>query len=75
MAAAAAVILGAFFAVADISIGSQLIPMTNLEWEQLAPEPFLTAFGLIIMAILFILFLSSYKVLPYENPVSQESEA
>ena len=75
MAAAVAVMLGAFFAVADLSIGSQLIPMTNLEWEQLAPEPFLTGFGLIIMAVLFILFLGSYKILPYENPVSQKSEA
>jgi formate-dependent nitrite reductase membrane component NrfD len=75
MAAAVAVMLGAFFAVANLSIGSQLIPLTHLEWEQLAPEPFRTAFGLIIMAILFILFLGSYKILPYENPVSQKSEA
>lgn len=75
VAAAVAVILGAFFAVADLSIGSQLIPMTNLEWEHLAPEPFKTAYGLIIMTILFLLFLGSYKILPYENPVSQKSEA
>ena len=67
--------LGAFFAVANLSIGSQLIPLTHLEWEQMAPEPFKMAFGLIIMAILFILFLGSYKILPYENPVSQKSEA
>jgi formate-dependent nitrite reductase membrane component NrfD len=75
MIAAGATMLGAFFAVADLSIGSQLIPMTSLGWEHLAPEPFKTAFGLIIMAILFILFLVSYKVLPYENLVSQKSEA
>ena len=73
--AGVAVMLGAFFAVANLSIGSQLIPLTHLEWEQLAPEPFRTAFGLIIMAILLILFLVSYKILPYENPVSQKSEA
>jgi formate-dependent nitrite reductase membrane component NrfD len=74
-AAAVGTILGAFFAVADLSIGSQLIPMTNLEWEHLAPEPFKTVYGLIVMAILFLLFLGSYKLLPYENPVSQKSEA
>jgi formate-dependent nitrite reductase membrane component NrfD len=75
MLAAGATIIGAFFAVADISIGSQLIPMTSLEWEQLAPEPFRTAFGIIVMVVLLLLFLVSYKVLPYETPVSQKSEA
>jgi formate-dependent nitrite reductase membrane component NrfD len=75
LAAAVAVILGAFFAVADLSIGSQLIPLTHLEWERLAPEPFKTAFGIIVMVILFLLFLVSYKILPYETPVSQKSEA
>jgi formate-dependent nitrite reductase membrane component NrfD len=74
-AAAVATMLGAFFAVANLSVGSQLIPLTHLEWEQLAPEPFKMAFGLIIMAVLFILFYASYKILPYENPVSQKSEA
>ena len=74
-AAAVAVMLGAFFAVANLSIGSQLIPLTHLEWEQLAPEPFRTAFGLVIMAVLLVLFLVSYKILPYETPVSQKSEA
>jgi formate-dependent nitrite reductase membrane component NrfD len=74
-AASVAVIAGAFFAVADLSIGSQLIPMTHLAWEHLAPEPLKTAYGLIIMTILFLLFLGSYKILPYENPVSQKSEA
>ncbi len=75
MIAAGATMLGAFFAVADISIGSQLIPMTSLEWENLAPEPFKTAFGIFVMVILFLLFLVSYKILPYETPVSQKSEA
>jgi Ni/Fe-hydrogenase subunit HybB-like protein len=75
VAAGVAVMLGVFFAVANLSIGSQLIPLTHLEWEQLAPEPFRMAFGLIIMAVLFILFYVSYKILPYETPVSQKSEA
>jgi hypothetical protein len=75
MIAAGATILGAFFAVADLSIGSQLIPMTHLEWEQLAPEPFKTAYGIIVMVILLLLFLASYKILPYENSVSRKSEA
>jgi len=74
-AAAVATMLGAFFAVADLSIGSQLIPMTHLEWETLASEPLKMAFGIIIMVILFLLFLASYKILPYETPVSQKSEA
>ncbi|MFA5111407.1 MAG: hypothetical protein WC443_08390, partial [Desulfobaccales bacterium] len=75
LVAGAATLLGAFYAVANLSVGSQLIPLTHLEWEQLAPEPFRTAFGLIIVAVLFILFYASYKILPYENPVSQKSEA
>jgi Ni/Fe-hydrogenase subunit HybB-like protein len=75
LAAAVAVMLGAFFAVANLSIGSQLIPLTHLEWEQLAPEPFRMAFGIIVMVILLLLFLASYKILPYETPVSQKSEA
>jgi hypothetical protein len=49
--------------------------LTHLEWEHLAPEPFKTAFGIILMVILFLLFLASYKILPYEAPVSQKSEA
>jgi hypothetical protein len=75
MLAGGATMLGAFFAVANISIGSQLIPMTSLEWEHLAPEPFKTVFGIIVMVILFLLFLASYKILPYETTVSQKSEA
>jgi len=75
LVAGAATMLGAFFAVANLSIGSQLIPLTHLQWEQMAPEPFKTAFGLVIMAILLGLFLVSYKVLPYEQPAAQKSEA
>jgi formate-dependent nitrite reductase membrane component NrfD len=74
-AAAAATMLGAFFAVANLSVGSQLIPMTHLEWETLASEPWKMAFGIIVMVILLLLFLASYKILPYETPVSQKSEA
>ncbi len=75
LVAGAATMIGAFFAVANLSIGSQLIPLTHLQWEQMAPEPFKTAFGLVIMAILLALFLISYKILPYEKPVAQKSEA
>jgi Ni/Fe-hydrogenase subunit HybB-like protein len=75
VAAGVAVMLGAFFAVANLSVGSQLIPLTHLEWEQLAPEPLKMAFGIIVMVVLLLLFLASYKILPYETPVSQKSEA
>lgn len=75
VAAGVAAMLGAFFAVANLSVGSQLIPLTHLEWEQLAPEPLKMAFGIIVMVILVLLFLASYKLLPYETPVSQKSEA
>jgi formate-dependent nitrite reductase membrane component NrfD len=75
LVAGAATMLGVFFAVANLSIGSQLIPLTHLEWEKMAPEPFKTAFGLVIMAVLLVLFLVSYKILPYEEPVAQKSEA
>jgi formate-dependent nitrite reductase membrane component NrfD len=75
LVAGAATMVGAFFAVANLSIGSQLIPLTHLQWEKMAPEPFKTAFGLVIMAVLLVLFLVSYKILPYEKPVAQKSEA
>lgn len=75
VAAGVAAMLGAFFAVANLSVGSQLIPLTHLEWEQLAPEPLKMAFGIIVMVVLVLLFLASYKILPYETPVSQKSEA
>jgi formate-dependent nitrite reductase membrane component NrfD len=75
VAAGVATMLGAFFAVANLSVGSQLHPLTHLEWEQLAPEPFMTAFGIIVMVVLLLLFLASYKILPYETPVTQKSEA
>lgn len=75
VAASVATMLGAFFAVANLSVGSQLIPLTHLEWEQLAPEPLKMAFGIIVMVVLLLLFLASYKILPYETPVSQKSEA
>jgi formate-dependent nitrite reductase membrane component NrfD len=75
LVAGAATMVGAFFAVANLSIGSQLIPLTHLQWEHMAPEPFKTAFGLVIMAVLLALFLVSYKILPYEKPVAQKSEA
>jgi hypothetical protein len=75
LVAGATAMLGAFFAVANLSIGSQLIPLTHLQWEQMAPEPFKTAFGLVIMVVLLALFLVSYKLLPYEKPAAQKSEA
>jgi len=64
---AVAALIGTLFGCINIFIGGQSLPMTHFRWEHLAPEPGKMAFGLITMAVMFALFLITYKVLPYEN--------
>jgi formate-dependent nitrite reductase membrane component NrfD len=65
--ASTAAMLGTLFGCVNIFIGGQLLPMTHFRWEHLKPEPGKAAFGLITMAVMFVLFLATYKILPYEN--------
>jgi formate-dependent nitrite reductase membrane component NrfD len=65
--AAAAAMVGTLFGCVNIFIGGQLLPMTHFRWEHLAPEPGKVVFGLVAMALMFALFLATYRVLPYEN--------
>jgi hypothetical protein len=70
--ASIAAMLGTMYGCVNIFIGGQLLPMTHFRWEHLEPEPGKMAFGLIAMAVMFVVFLVTYKVLPYENIESQE---
>lgn len=65
--AALATMTGTLFGCVNIFIGGQMLPMTNFRWEHLDPEPGKMTFGIITMAVMFITFLATYKVLPYEN--------
>ncbi len=65
--AAVAAMTGTLVGCVNIFIGGQMLPMTNFRWEQLAPEPLKMAFGIITMGVMFIAFLLTYRILPYEN--------
>lgn len=65
--AAVATMTGTLVGCVNIFIGGQMLPMTNFRWEQLAPEPLKMVFGIVTMAVMFIAFLVTYKILPYEN--------
>jgi len=65
--ASIASMLGTLYGCMNIFIGGQLLPMTHFRWEHLESEPGRMAFGIIIMAVMFVFFLVTYKVLPYEN--------
>lgn len=73
--AAVAALVGTLAGVINIFIGGQSLPMTNFHWEQLAPEPGKMTFGIVTMAVMFLVFLVTYKILPYENADSQEGGA
>jgi formate-dependent nitrite reductase membrane component NrfD len=65
--AALSTITGTLFGCVNLFIGGQLLPMTNFKWEQFIPEPGKMTFGIVTMAVMFIAFLVTYKILPYEN--------
>ncbi|RMG59916.1 MAG: hypothetical protein D6722_21580 [Bacteroidetes bacterium] len=65
--AAIATLVGTLYGCVNIFIGGQLLPMTHFRWETLIPEPDKMVFGVVTMAVMFLLFLMTYKVLPYEN--------
>lgn len=65
--AAIATLIGTLFGCVNIFIGGQMLPMTHFNWETLAPEPVRMTFGIVLMVIMFVVFLATYKILPYEN--------
>ena len=73
--AAIAALVGTFSGVINIFIGGQSLPMTNFRWEQLAPEPGKMAFGIVTMVVMFLAFLVTYRILPYENVDTSEGGA
>ncbi|MBW2070912.1 MAG: polysulfide reductase NrfD [Deltaproteobacteria bacterium] len=65
--AAIAAMIGTVFGCLNIFIGGQLLPMTGPKWEHLPPDPAKMIFGLLLMAVMLVVFLTTYKILPYEN--------
>lgn len=71
--ASLAVMVGAFFSTVNLFIGGQMLPMTSHQWEQVPAEPGKITFAAIVTAVVLVLFLISYKMLPYENIQSEEA--
>jgi formate-dependent nitrite reductase membrane component NrfD len=70
--ASIAAMVGTLYGCINLFIGGQILPMTHFRWEHYEPEPGKMVFGLIAMAVMFVLFLVTYKILPYENIEAQE---
>jgi Ni/Fe-hydrogenase subunit HybB-like protein len=66
-------IVGAFFGVVNIFIGGQLLPMTSPVWEKVPSEPGKVVFAAIMIVLMLVVFLISYKLLPYENHQTVEA--
>jgi formate-dependent nitrite reductase membrane component NrfD len=73
LAAVIAVMAGAFFSSVNLFIGGQMLPMTSHQWEQIPSESGKIAFAVIMTAVILVIFLLSYKMLPYENIQSEEA--
>jgi formate-dependent nitrite reductase membrane component NrfD len=65
--AALATMTGTLYGCVNIFLGGQILPMTGFRWERLEPEPGKMYFGIVAMIIMFVVFLVTYKILPYEN--------
>jgi formate-dependent nitrite reductase membrane component NrfD len=73
LAAASAAMVGAFFSTVNLFIGGQMLPMTSHQWEQVPSEPGKITFAVVMTAVVLVIFLLSYKMLPYENIQSEEA--
>jgi formate-dependent nitrite reductase membrane component NrfD len=71
--AAISAMVGAFYGIANLFIGGQMLPMTSFQWEQVPYEPGKLIFAAVMVAIILLIFLLSYKMLPYENIQSEEA--
>ena len=73
LAAASAAMAGAFFSTVNLFIGGQMLPMTSHQWEQVPSEPGKVTFAVVMAVVILVIFLLSYKMLPYENIQSEEA--
>jgi protein NrfD len=73
LGAALAAMFGAFFSTVNLFIGGQLLPMTSHQWEQAPSEPGKITFAVVMAAVIVVIFLLSYKMLPYENIQREEA--
>jgi formate-dependent nitrite reductase membrane component NrfD len=71
--AAIAAILGSFFGIINLFIGGQMLPMTSHQLEQVPSDPEKAIFGAVVSAVILVISLVSYKMLPYENIQSKEA--
>jgi len=71
--AALSAMIGAFFGIVNLFIGGQMLPMTSFQWEQVPSEPGKIIFAAVMVAVILVIFLLSYKMLPYENIQSEEA--
>ncbi len=71
--ASLAVMCGAFFSTVNLFIGGQMLPMTSHLWEKVPSEPGKIIFAAVMVAVILVIFLISYKILPYENIQSEEA--
>jgi protein NrfD len=71
--AALTAMIGAFYGVVNLFIGGQMLPMTSHQWETVPSEPGKLIFAVVMVAVILVIFLLSYKLLPYENIQSEEA--
>lgn len=71
--AALTAMIGAFYGIVNLFIGGQMLPMTSHQWETVPSEPGKLIFAAVMIAIILVIFLLSYKMLPYENIQSEEA--
>lgn len=71
--AALAAMVGAFYGIANLFIGGQMLPMTSFQLERVPYEPGKLIFAAVMVAIILLIFVLSYKMLPYENIQSEEA--
>ncbi len=71
--AALAAMAGAFFSTVNLFIGGQMLPMTSHQWQQVPSEPSKIIFAAVVTGVILVIFLISYKMLPYENIQSEEA--
>ena len=71
--AASATMVGTFFSTVNLFIGGQMLPMTSHQWEQVPSEPGKITFAVVLATGILVIFLLSFKMLPYENIQREEA--
>ena len=71
--AASATMVGTFFSTVNLFIGGQMLPMTSHQWEQVPSETGKITFAVVLATGILVIFLLSFKMLPYENIQREEA--